>query len=244
MHASYLSMYLCLSITTLLVGYNHLLFSIKRRNESILVHGAISILIVGILLLSSRMQLVIMILGLAFFIASRLARRIGMVRALLMGFAMILLLLCVALLFPVNRERFKQAINFRNEYSINSKWGEMQMRPLIWICAGEIIRDNPIVGVGIGDSNEALVACYQKNKFGSLTYFPNVQFNAHNQLLETTIQPGIVGMLLLILSVAYPLWRAIRERNLFYVVFIAIFALSCIPESMLEAKWHNFLCII
>ena len=236
MHASYLSMYCCFSIAILLFLTHREGNFGQSRKHKVLIIIAIMILILGVLLLSARMQLLILFLGLILYAFVRLVRKYGLAKSLIGSMLIGLIAIFITLLFPLNRERFKQVINYRNEYSISSKWGEQQFRVLIWSCAYEIIKSKPIAGVGTGDGEDMLQDCYLKNEYGSLTYFPNSRFNAHNQFLETAIQLGIGGLLILILSTIIPLYRAWRQENVFYVVFILIFMLSCMTESMLESQ--------
>ena len=253
MHASYLSMYFFFSIVILL-GYENNSESTGKSILKTLALGSVALLTTGIILLSSRMQLVILLMGFLAYITYRLSGKYGLKKAMARGVGVVVLLFAFSLLFPINRERFKQAINYGDEYGISSKWGEMQMRPLVWACALEIIKTSPLVGVGIGDGQDALQECYVENDYGSLTYFPNTRFNAHNQILETAIQLGILGLFIWGISIMYPLVLAIRGGSLLYVFFAVIFALSCVTESMLQRQsgitffaffnallyWNNF----
>jgi O-antigen ligase len=235
MHASYLSMYFFFSIVILL-GLKRGAHPSEGSIPKSLTYGAVALLTTGIILLSSRMQLLILFLGFLVYVTYQLSGRYGWRTALAGGTGVVVLLFAFSLLFPVNRERLKQAINFGDEYGISSKWGEMQMRPLVWSCAFEIIKESPLVGVGIGSGQDALQACYIRNDYGSLTYFPETRFNAHNQILEIAIQLGLLGLCIWVVSIVYPLALSIRNGNLLYVAFTMIFALSCIPESMLQRQ--------
>jgi O-antigen ligase len=61
-------------------------------------------------------------------------------------------ILCAVFLFPTNQERLKEAFN----YDIGIRWGEKQVRYLIWSSALELIRMHPIMGVGTGDVQDEL----------------------------------------------------------------------------------------
>lgn len=54
-----------------------------------------------------------------------------------------------------------------------------------------------------------------------LPIFPNVTFNAHNQILETAIQLGIGGALIWIAGLLVPSSIAWRRKNFVYVILEA-----------------------
>lgn len=235
MHAAYLSMYYCLSIGWLLFQYQSVLMkgnSGKRMGIMLLL----IILSVGVVLLAARAQILILFLTSVAWVFSIVYPKWGWMRASSLGIATAVIFMSVVLLFPVNRERFKQAINYNNEYSISGRWGEQQIRVLIWSCAFECIGKHPWLGTGTGDGEFEMQQCYQEHQYGSLTYFPNTTFNAHNQFLEMAIQLGWLGVLVFLLSILYSAWHALRHGNITYALFLFIFVLSCMTESQLETQ--------
>jgi len=236
MHAAYLSLYLLLSLVIVFNLFPGERFLQISRSKRILVILCVLWLLLGILLLASRMQQLILLMGMMGYVAYRLSGTYGWGISMVAGAGAMIVVLVALLAIPVNRERFKQAINYGNNYSISSQWGEMQMRPLMWTCAWQTIQANPWIGVGLGDGQDVLQACYEERKFGTLTYLPDARYNAHNQAMETTIQLGVVGLLVLVISVAAPVVAALRDRNYLYLLFMLIFFLSCLTESMLQRQ--------
>ena len=115
---------------------------------------------------------------------------------------LILIPICIVFLLfiffiPINRERFKEAINYKGRYSVDKIWGGRALRELNWDCSKKIINNNPLFGVGTGDVQDELQKCYTENNYYQLTYWENTKYNAHNQFLETTIGQGIIGLFLL-----------------------------------------------
>jgi O-antigen ligase len=60
-------------------------------------------------------------------------------------------------------------------------------RLLHWSCAVEVIKKNPLVGVGTGDALGEINDCYKSRQKDEL-----IGYNAHNQLLETWMKAGIL----------------------------------------------------
>lgn len=235
MHAGYLAMYLCFSLSSIMYLY---LGNIRKQSllQKVLVIAAIVILCVTIILLSARLQIILMIgLWLVFVIFRfRLHRKPIMLMAT--SFVLIGLMLGLILLSPKNRERFKEAINYKNEYALSKKWGEKQMRFLMWSSATDLIKEKPLFGFGTGDVQDELEKHYVANDYVSLTYWKNTRFNAHNQFMETTLALGILGLLVFLIGMIFGLKEAIKNRNRLYIVFVILFLGSCLTESMLERQ--------
>src|SRR5437016_6103802 len=106
----------------------------------------------------------------------------------------------------------------------------------MWNCALELIKSEPILEVGTGDVEDELQKCYTSNQYTSLTYWTDTRFNAHNQFLETAIGLGIPGLILLLSCFIIALYQAYMYKNIMYVIFIVLFAVSCLTESMLERQ--------
>ena len=62
------------------------------------------------------------------------------------------------------------------------------------------------------------------------------KLNTHNQYLQTTIALGMVGFIILVLSLLAPLVQAIKKRNQLYVLFLLLFIINILVESMLETQ--------
>ncbi|MBQ0735313.1 O-antigen ligase family protein [Aquimarina celericrescens] len=101
-------------------------------------------------------------------------------------------------------------------------------RLLTWNASIKLIKDAPIFGYGIGDTNEVLV-----EKYKELNYISNYQnqYNAHNQFLQTFLQTGIIGFTVLVnifILLALRMNRSRNEISVFVILFISLFF-----ESML-----------
>lgn len=236
MHAVYLSMHLCFSLIIL-----YYLFSeevMKNRVQTIMILFLLMVLATGIFLCAGRIHIVLLIIGSLIYFLLRFQRSNSLWLSLSKAAGIGLLITSVAFLFPQNRERFKQAINYRNQYSLGGKWGEQQMRPLMWDCAVELITRAPLLGHGTGDSQEELSNCYRDNKYWSLLLWEDsgIRFNAHNQYLQITIGQGVLGLIIFVVSLVISLAFAKRNGKTLYLLWLILFMASCITESLLERQ--------
>ncbi len=106
-------------------------------------------------------------------------------------------------------------------------------RMSIWSASKIVIGKNILFGVGTGDVEIALLKEYEME--GMKTAYDE-KLNTHNQYLQTTIALGMVGFIILVLSLLAPLVQAIKKRNQLYVLFLLLFIINILVESMLETQ--------
>lgn len=134
-------------------------------------------------------------------------------------------------------EKFK-GIDLKNDFTTRDYSGNeftaIKARNAKTYCSIDLIQDNFIFGVGIGDGNSKLFEYYLKNNFkhGYVR-----KYNSHNQLLTTFIYTGIFGFLILVL-IFFILYRQALKYHQFYLTsFLLIISPFFITESVLER--HN-----
>lgn len=225
---TYYSMYLGFAfaiITKLLIDkWEKLTIRLKLLLILIMVYFSLIIL-----LLCSRAGIITLILIFIIFISYSFQSRRHFIPGVILCFMTIT---CVLLASHFFKERFgvisEVIINIENVVSNNSE--SSAERILIWGSAIESCKDSPIIGHGIGDVSEELNKYYQKNHFYSGLRFNR---NAHNQYLQSQLAIGLVGAIILILSIGLPLIWAIKNKQVLYVAFLVIIGSNFLFESML-----------
>lgn len=96
----------------------------------------------------------------------------------------------------------------------------------------EIIKDNPVFGVGTGIVK--VFADYYENTNSKLK--PEYRLRSHNQYLAITVAFGVIGLLWFLFSMFYPLIADKRNRNYLYIVFLFIVMLSMFTDDTLETQ--------
>ena len=185
-----------------------------------------------IVLLSSRTQMFsLIILGTIFVFYYCYQRGIIFKGILLVSF-LIALFFALIQLNPVSRERFSKAISPTSHYTENEHGeGGLSLRLYQWKYSIKAIQDNLLFGTGPGDAQNVLEEVYLKNDF-KIGY--DNQLNPHNQYLQTWLESGIIGLLILLICMLLPVYFAFIEKQWIYVVFIFILAVGFVTESMLE----------
>ena len=220
----YVSLSLILGIYVLYFEKEKLTGLFRRILPAILV-----LLSAGLFLLSSRTTIVITIAVILLFIITQfrhLRKRslIFVISALIFGSAIFLGLNSVL------REKFKDAINYEDQYDIKDYWGGRGFRELIWHCALEIAEEHPMIGVGFGDQQDEMELCYRKHRYQQLLFKGNT-FNAHNIFLQILIASGVIGLVLFIMSFFYPVFLTIRRNEWLYVYFLILILGTGLTES-------------
>lgn len=106
-------------------------------------------------------------------------------------------------------------------------------RLFIWGLSLDIIKENPIFGVGTGDSKDELMIKYEENQMEDAL---KARLNVHNQFLETTIQLGLAGLMSLMLIFFWSFAMAIRKHNTMLALVLSVNALFLLFESVLNTQ--------
>ncbi|MBN2823736.1 MAG: O-antigen ligase family protein [Campylobacterales bacterium] len=120
-----------------------------------------------------------------------------------------------------------------SEQNYCTSWG---MRAGAFVVAQDIIKDNPLLGVGNRDHIERLqeIISTKYPTMECLSWF----MHYHNQYLEIITQSGAIG-LLLFLSIFYFLIRMkfqSKEFEALKIIFISVYLIGFIAEPYLSAK--------
>lgn len=232
-HPSYLSMYINFLLVWILLGLfgkGEIRANLRTLYSWILI---IFFSIINVLLSSKIGMLSMLILFFCFGIYY-----ITLTKKYIVG-AFAILIFISAILFssiyiPAIEHRVSFAIAALTKNEIKKTSDESsEVRMLIWKTANEIIRDHPIIGVGTGDAKDVLLNEYAKRGMtGAIAH----KLNAHNEFYQIFISLGIVGFFILLASLFFPLYQAIKAKKLIISLFLLLIIFNFLPESMLETQ--------
>jgi O-antigen ligase len=115
------------------------------------------------------------------------------------------------------------------ESNINTK----DLRIAILTIGFDLFKESPVFGYGTGDIKDVLIEGYKKEGF--IKGYDR-KYNSHNQFLQFLLAFGIIGLLVFLLSLIYPMFFAFFKKNYLYVFLILILCFNFLFESMLETK--------
>lgn len=131
--------------------------------------------------------------------------------------------------FVVLVQHAKNCVNISIK-EVKVKRNELQhinSRVYLWTNAFNIVKQHPLLGVGIGDSEgEMINQLIQNNP-------KERQYNPHNQYLQTATETGLVGLLLLWAIIGIPAAYAIKRRKYLYLIVVVVVAVNLSFECML-----------
>jgi O-antigen ligase len=192
------------------------------------------LLLVELLLLQARINLIALVI--VFLLASLYwAIKKKAYKFILAPTAFFVLLAAAVVLFAPQslKERYLDAPQL--DYDISgSNFNSATYRLAEWKCALHVIKEKPLLGVGVGDAKQELLDAYKHFKFWSGIKY---QYNAHNQYLETTLALGLVGLFLLLTLLGAYAASAINYNNITMAAAVIFFALCMLTESMFERAW-------
>ncbi len=186
-------------------------------------------------IMGARMGLVV------FFILLLLGSIFLVIRHKKIWLAAVLLVLMIALpilsyvTLPSIKMRTHEVVYELQSYQLNQdpNGKSIAQRFVYWNIAWDIFKTAPVIGIGTGDVADAFNSYYLAH--------PNLlqqqyQHRAHNQWLTILLTFGIIGLLLFMLVVFYPLFYKRKYLDYFYIVFFIAFALSLLTEDTLETQ--------
>ena len=104
-------------------------------------------------------------------------------------------------------------------------------RILMWNASWNIWKNNFLFGVGTGDYNDELVAYNKaKNNLGVM----KEELNSHNQFLNTAVQLGIFGLIVLLMIFISSFLYS--EKQLWQLIVLIIFFFNFLVESFIETQ--------
>lgn len=115
-----------------------------------------------------------------------------------------------------------------------AEYNGVSIRLALWKCAGELIVDHGIWGVGAGDGKDELRKIYTKY---DLQFALDDQLNSHNQFLENMVYGGLVQGALLLLIFIWGWSRSYLYRNWPWAAFLFFVFLCLQTETILF--WHR-----
>jgi len=228
---SYLAMYLNFSVMVVFFSF----LEGKKSNISLFLHAFLMLFFAGFLvLLSSKSGIITMAISVIFMFLFLFIRK----KYLFVSVLTLVLLVSVFFVVKfakVTTERMMTAIDtFLNYQAVSSTAEESTSeRILVWRASAQIIKNNPLVGVGTGDVKEELMCEYQNE---NISYAIEKSLNAHNQYLQTGVAIGIIGLLFLLFTLFAPMFKAIELRDWIYFVFLFLIVINLLFESMLERQ--------
>lgn len=225
LHATYLAMYAAFAVIIFLYFFqksDHLL-------SRIFYITCMIILLAGIVQLSSRAALIVLLLIInvifPFFLLDGKKR---------VRFIMVMAVLSAGTLFSIyNIDSFKVRYvgELKNDLGIDTLNVEFtEPRVDRWRAEMELIKKSPITGYGSGSEKSLLKKKFFEKQF-YISY--SLDFNSHSQYLSFLLNMGIIGLSGFLFVLGYSFWMAWKSKDIIFLGFMIIIIVISFSENIL-----------
>ncbi|MBY5947157.1 O-antigen ligase family protein [Photobacterium rosenbergii] len=118
------------------------------------------------------------------------------------------------------------------------------LRFQMWLAAPEIIKTNPIIGVGDDFKNEIQILSERNSFFKPLAEFSPNHF--HNQFIDKFVRAGAIGLLLCLLIMYYPLYKCWTNKKVISKqnrIIVTLTAVSITISSLTDVPMNQSFCL-
>lgn len=195
---------------------------IKKKHNQLILFATTILLLYVLYLLSVRASIIALLGGFLIIVSTaRIKKSIKFG-----GLLIIPCLLALVYFTPHFQSRFD--LSTTDTTAIH----DFDYRKLHWKSVKETIEHQSLIfGNGTYGNRDFL---YEKYKEYGLTAAYKLRYNAHNQLLETVLEFGIIGALIFVGVLLYFIYFLLRHRDYFALSVLTIFLLFMITESIFQ----------
>jgi O-antigen ligase len=232
-HGTYLSMWIGFGVIILLFKLKKEVFNRKNLMVNIAMVIIISYFIYWQYIIGSRMP----------FGATLLVSSLLMFKDRKQMFIFSILFIVLGFIIISKTDRLGDRFQKLSHYNFSFPEGKYednypnisteQIRNGIYYCCFEKIKQQPILGYGVGDVDAQLQSCYDSTFTNTDTY-KVTSYNSHNQYLKIILSAGFVGLFLFLFSILYLIKNAIEHKLILYISFITFVSLNFCFENILS----------
>ncbi len=229
-HLSYSVLFAIILLSFSLAGELKL-FVHKSRSISLLKTISLTILVVFLLQLSSKITILFLLLFAVGFLIYVMSKKIFSIKQIIIIIVSFVVVLSVLLSTPTPRARFINMFNVAFDFTHNNtKSQESTSLRFAAIKAGiHLIKENFWFGVGTGDMSTEMSNYYKENDVQG-AYIQHI--SPHNQFIRTFAMYGIIGFVLIMMIFIMMLKHAIKHRDMLFVFWTLFMIVLFAVEDM------------
>ncbi|TXD54233.1 hypothetical protein ES044_15795 [Polaribacter sp. IC066] len=207
---------------------------IKKNSLKIVNLFLIIVLIIWLYFISARMPLLALLISssltILFFsnFSNLKLAKLGLIFSVV-----VVATLCFKNPFSIRvKEYYNTGLTLLEKSSKASEFNSSNVRNGIYYCDLKLVRENSIIGFGIGDIQDKLNSCYKSNLESEIYNWHT--YNTHNQYFFFWISSGIFGVLALLILIFTILQKSYKEKNKLLFFLLCLVSIVFLTESLLE----------
>jgi O-antigen ligase len=241
-HPTYFAVYLTLSMALSWFGWKNNFRFFKLPFVLLYNLIALTMLVLGLSL--SGVSFALLVIGIIVLIL--INKRWGKWAALSTILAAPILLIFLFFSVPSLKSDISGSLNSFSKFAenpdqfleFNGTHSGDDVRLIMWTVTAKEIVKHPM-GVGTGDVDFHLserLQSYHQTEMARKDERGQILYNPHNQFLQTGLEIGIIGMIILMFIVCYGIVKGIKTKNWLLLLLAANLAYNCLFESMLQRQ--------
>jgi len=234
-HPTYTAVFLYFAMAVLIYG------KIKHFIRAWIMYVGIAILFIASLMCLSLSGLLILLASVGLLALLLIRRLIGARWMYISILFMPILLYGIIISVPQLEGEWTNATWYANEFAKNPTgffkgkdypFSGTEVRLAMWTASSDVLMQYPL-GVGTGNVDEVLSG---KLRGMNLPNLAAQNYNPHNQYLQTGVEIGLIGIVLLCFICFASIVKGIRAKNWLLVAISANLAINMLFESMLQRQ--------
>jgi O-antigen ligase len=225
-HATYLSMYVALSLSCLIYLYTKEISQIKKTIFIICCF----VLFAGLIQLCSKAVFIAVIFIITVVLPYFLLE--GNKRIKFIVITAIISALTLVAIFNTDVLRIRYFTSLQSDLTKVSVTHD-ESRLLRWNSALKVIKKSPVIGFGTGSEVPVLKDQYFKDKLYQ-SYVS--ELNAHNQYLSFLLRSGIIGLLIYLFILGFGFRESVKRKDVIFLSFMILVATVSISENILDVN--------
>ena len=150
----------------------------------------------------------------------------------ILGFIGAILFISALLFNPILSERIK-TINAKS-----TNYSGIELRKKIWKNSFEVFKESPLIGYGMQNTNKKLKDQFERKRFRAAI---RNKYHAHNQFIQTSLDSGVIGLLLLLAIIVITGYNLYRNNQITYILAYVCLISTMLTESIFQRQWGLFL---
>ena len=228
MHATLMSMNVCLALTTCVLLY----FKSKLISNRIFYAACSIVLLAGIIQLASKAVIITLVLIIFLLFPNFILQKVHRKKYYI--FTAITFLVMFVTIISIKSFKERLITEFAGDLANDSSNNPIsEPRVLRWEAALEIIENSPIFGFGSGSEEMLLQDKYfEKQLYNSYLF----RLNTHNQYLEFLITAGIIGLSVFLIVLFFGFKVAYKEKDIAFMVFLFLISIVSFSDNILSVN--------